>query len=215
MAPPPWLPPLARWALALGLLGAVAAGASYASWASEWSRARPKVSPCFAAMKFRLRTPETTSGSEPADAGDGRTVYVTATADRAIRCARDLGPGPAQRLADAFGEIEPEARAAKLVAMLDALPKDASGDREAVALGHIVEGAIDALPRSEAVIAADRRADSIVECRFGGSACQERPGIPILTWIGGAAGAVGILVALFHVGRAAAARVVAARRRSS
>lgn len=214
MAPPPWLPPLARWALIFALLGGVAAAGSYTTWASEWNRPRPKVSACFAAVKVGLSKPETQSGSEPADAGEGRTVYLTAAADRAVRCARDLGPRPAERLADAFGEIEPDARAAKLLAILEQLPADASGDREAVALGHIVEGGMNALPRTEAIIAADRRAEQIVECRFGGAGCQGRPGVPVVTWIAGAVGALGVLVVLFHLGRAAAARVMARRKRA-
>ena len=126
---------------------------------------------CFAAVKIGLSKPQTASGIEPYTVADGRTVYLTTAGDRAVRCASDLGPARAQGLADALGEEEPEARAAKLVALLEAIPADDRGDAEAVSMGHLVEGALDGLPRSEAVVAADRRATDIVECRFGGAGC--------------------------------------------
>lgn len=215
MALPPWLPPLARWSLVLGLVAGAVGGASYASWASEWNRPRPRVGRCFAAVKIGLSKPQTTSGIEPYTVADGRTVYLTTAADRAVRCASDLGPAKAQALADALGEEEPEARAAKLVALLEAIPADDRGDAEAVSMGHLVEGGLDALPRSEAIVAADRRATDIVECRFGGAGCQRRPPIPVVAWIGGGVGAIGLLVALVHVIRAAAARVAARKKKTS
>lgn len=215
MAPPPWLPPIARWALVLGLVAGAVGGATYASWASTWNRPRPRVGRCFAAVKIGLSKPQTTSGIEPFTVDDDRTVYLTTAADRAVRCASDLGPAKARIVADALGEEEPDARAAKLVAMMEAIPADDRGDAEAVAMGHLAEGAIDSLPRSEAVIAADKRVTDIVECRFGGAGCSNRPPIPILAWIGGGVGAIGVLVALAHVVRAAGARVAARKARAS
>lgn len=199
--------PLARLALVLAVVGAVVGGLSYRSWAGEWNRSKPKFNRCFADSTIKLRKPESMSGTEPHDTPDGRTVYLTPNASYAVGCLSvQLGAAQGKQLAEAMGEFEPDARAAKLVAMIEAVPRDDSGDLPALGMGYMVTSALKALPPSEAIEAAQKRVSEHVDCRFAGKPCAIRPPIPVLTWVGAGVGGLGLLLFGFDMARTAKAR---------
>jgi hypothetical protein len=209
---PPWLPALGKASLAIALLGAAGGGASYLSWRSEWQRPRAKVDMCFLGARKGLREPEVETGTEPHDAGEGRTVYLTPAADRAVRCAQQLGPVPAQRLAAALGELDPDVRAKMLHAIMDGIPRGAEGDHEAVSMGALVPAALEALPTTPFIEKARKESIQNVACRFGLPQCNTAPPVPKTAYAGGAIAGLGLLSVGFHLGRAAAARAAAKRR---
>lgn len=211
--PPSWMPRIARWSLLFAVIAAVGGGVSYAGWASDWNRPKPKYNRCFPDSMIRLMKPETQMGTAAHDTLDGRTVYLTAPAAGAVRCAERLGKTQAARLADAMGDYDPEGRAARLVGMMEAVPRDPSGDLDALALGRLAGGALKGLPSSDVVIAAQKRVGDLTDCRFGGPACQNRPPIPLLAWAGGGLSIAGLLIGASAIARGAAGQRRAPKRK--
>jgi len=206
-------PPKARLALLAFVAGGAIAGVTYRSWAMQYSRPKPKFSPCFMVAKGVLAKPEVESGTEPHELENGETVYLTTRADRAVRCATIMGDGKTthKRLTALIVEENPEARAKLLTSYLDGFPKDASGDFEASAFGLLTDVTFAALPASDANLAEKRRVNDLVECRYDTPACQSRHPIPIVTWLAAGVGVAGLIGAIAGLVVGILARRAAAR----
>jgi len=170
-------------------IGATVALVSYWRYASVWLRKPPQLAPCAIISRQGLLREEPVTGSIPHVTEKGDTVYLRKGEDRAVRCMDRMNEREtAKKLAVAFAEEEPVARARGLVALLrDDVPKDASADRAALATYLFAAAAMRMLPKQDETLAARDELDQLNACRFATmrTPCRTRPPIPLVVWIAG------------------------------
>jgi hypothetical protein len=196
-------------------VGLGVAGGTYARYASVWLREPPLVQRCVFTSGLRLGKPVDASGSEPHDTVTGETVYLTPPEDEAVRCAYGLSAELARRLTSAFAEPDADRRAGQLVAMVrDGVPAGAEHDELANAAYRLAYGAMQALPRTDEVIAREHELLELQACRFDGpDRCPARPAMPRVVWLVGVPSALGMLGAVGVAVAAGVRRAVAWWRR--
>lgn len=208
----------ARAAAKLGAvcaLGVALAGGSYLRYASVWLRKPPPIPRCVGGASMRLAKPTAVSGDAPHESATGETVYLTEAEDDAVRCAYGVSPALARWLTSALAEPDPDRRAALLVALVgEHTPRDAKSDREAYAAFRLAYGALQALPRTDTVIASDYALLELNGCRFAtADRCPARPPRPLVVGLVGTPSAIGLVAALGYAVMAGAKRAIAWLRR--
>lgn len=176
---------------ALFVVAAIAATfalVSYLRYAAVWLRKPPQLSACAITSRQGLLREEPVTGSIPRVTEKGDTVYLRKSEERAVRCMERMKePETAKKLASAFAEVEPVARARGLVTLLrDEVPKDPAADRAALATYLFAAAAMRALPKQDETTAARDELDQLNACRFSmRTECRTRPPIPLVVWIAG------------------------------
>src|SRR5687767_6501684 len=135
----PWM----TIALVIGVACCAGAAIWYAITAPKMPRVAPALDIRLQAAGARLRRPQTVSPTEEHPRPDGEIVYLTQDQFRAANAAATLPqPGYDRKLAAALAEENPEKRVEQLAAIMDSVPRDASGDVTALGLYALVSGAL-------------------------------------------------------------------------
>jgi len=182
--------------IAVSAVGFAIALVSYLRYASVWLRSPPRLDRCVMASRRLLMREEPVTGSVPQPMPDGAMVYLRPNEARAVQCMGRSSSAVAAALTGAFAEIEPVPRAKALLGVLrDRVPRDASGDRDALAAWMIASGAFRAIPEAPETLAARQELDRLNACRFAGmrTPCPERPSIPGLVWATGVPSTFGLV----------------------
>lgn len=192
--------PLPRWLGKLALASFVAllvAAAFFEPYRRTWLRRRPRVPGCAMSARVALIEPERVSGYEPHETTTGQTVWLDRGEDIAVRCALMMSERFPREVAGAFAEIDPERRANALRDLVVSRPADADHDVEAYMAYLYAAGAIQPLPRTPAVRAADDAVEEAFACRFWGNRpCARRPRPPLVAMVLGVPSALGLLATL-------------------
>jgi hypothetical protein len=201
--------------LAVALVGGGAAGLTYARYAAEHLKPRPKAARCLIPASVNLRKPVVVSGTEPRENEAGETVYLTPAQDRAVACASGTDKTLGRRLAGALSEEDPARRANALAGVVrDSAREGPEFDRQVLVAFILSSSALQVLPADlPEVNAASTEIERIYACRFDTRyVCPTRPGIPLLVWLGGVPAAPATL-GLLWIGGAAGVRAIRERRR--
>jgi hypothetical protein len=204
------------WLALASALALAIAGTSYVRYASVWLREKPGLSRCVLAGAVRLAKPLPASGDAPRTTESGETVYLNDVDDAAVGCMAQFAPELAPKLTSAIMEPDADRRAAMLLALVKSVPPDEDHDDAAYAAFRLGYGALQALPRTDAVIATDYAMLEVYGCRFDvEDKCPYRPPMPRLVFVAGMPGALGGAISLgagLVAGVRALARRVRARR---
>jgi hypothetical protein len=203
-----------KW-MRLALLVAIGTGVPAGLWCyqytTRWNHKPPKVDLCFQGLTPRLKDPVVVSASEPyLDRASGETIYLTDTQYRAVQCAEILPEGAATKLARAFSKEKPEAQAEALAEVVTSAGEGEAGEKQAVGMWMLASPAVEALPRSDARVAAQQKMDEFVGCRFDHPrlpGCASRPAFPVGIWLLGGAGAFALALVLASMLQTAIGRV--------
>jgi hypothetical protein len=189
----PRMPGWWRRVLPLALCMLAVAGGFFYQYARVWMRT-PGVPGCAWGAAAALRAPELVSGYEPHDTLSGVTVGLTGDEDKAVRCAAMLSSELPAKLTTAFAELDPERRAAALLALLRAIPPDPAHDPQAELVYLTGSAALEPVTKIPAVHDASAELDRLDACRFyGRGPCPSRPAIPLPVWLLGVPGALGVI----------------------
>ncbi|HVY49516.1 MAG TPA: hypothetical protein VHB21_26670, partial [Minicystis sp.] len=156
------------------------AGVELGVYARAHLRRPPHVNPCFGISGHNLKYLADASGTERHTLANGQVVYLRGFEDDAVRCAYQFfGGAYSARFAEAFAELDPGARAEKLVAIVEHAPPGRSGDDEAQADYLFASGALANLPDAPEVLEARALVEDRHDCRFyTGHPCATRPPLP-------------------------------------
>jgi hypothetical protein len=190
-------PRFPRWIIALGVASPIAlagAGASYWSYKSEHLREPPRRIACVQLAQRRLGQPEPLSGFEAHGTPSGGTVFLRPTEDSAVRCMHQISSPVAQRLAEAYAILDEEPRAAALSTLAkDVIAKHPEDD--ALVFTTVMLTAPAMVGEAPPIKAAKKELEELIACRYDTRvACPSRPPIPVLVYVLGVPGALGILV---------------------
>jgi hypothetical protein len=207
----------ARRAIAVALASAVGlaiAGGTYVRYASVWLREKPGTTRCVMAGSMRLPTPLLVSGEAPRTTDTGETVYLDDVLDDAVGCLAQRDASLAPTLAGALAEPDPDQRAAKLLALVKGVPADEAHDGVFFTAYRLAYAALQALPRTDRVIATDYALLEAYGCRFAvEDKCPARPPMPKVVIALGAPSA-GAMAAALAFGLVAGVKALTRRARA-
>lgn len=164
-------PPIFRgWmkvALALAVACFAGAGAYYYVNEPKVPRPAPNVDLRHQAAGVRLRKAQNVSPTEEYPGPDGKTVYLTFEQFRVANAAASLPlPGYDRQLAGALAIEDPDARAKKLLEIVESAPRGPEGDTTVLSLWALVTGALGAPPQTAGQKESRAKVDALIGCRF-------------------------------------------------
>ncbi|MBK6514184.1 MAG: hypothetical protein IPG04_08700 [Polyangiaceae bacterium] len=163
----PRLQPWMKVALAVTALCFAGAGAWYFVNEPKVQRTAPGIDLRHQAAGVRLRKAQNVSPTEEYPGPDGKVVYLTQEQFRVANAAASLPlPGYDRQLAAALAIEDPDARAKKLVEIVESPPRGEEGDATVLSLWALVIGALAAPPQTAVQKEGRARVDAAIGCRF-------------------------------------------------